>query len=98
MSLLSDGSPVRDEGSTLNFTMVDGTRVLRCHVHRGALDAVEATRTADAADRVARFGRHRAAFEAVARELHAAGLPLRITADHLTWLRRSAGARRQAYA
>lgn len=98
MCLQPDGSPVRDEGAFLSFTMTDADRVVRCHVQRGALDSVERTRTGDAADRAERFSRHRAAFEAVARDLHAAGLPLRITADHVTWLRRSAAGRARAFA
>ena len=98
MSLQPDASSVRDEGSSLSFTMIDTDRVVRCHVQRGALDSVERTLTGDAADRVARFGRHRGAFEAVARDLHAAGLPLRITADHVTWLRRFSVEPRRAYA
>ena len=98
MPLQPNGSPVRDEGSSLSFTMIDSDRTIRCHVHRGALDSVEQTRTGDAADRIARFCRHRTNFEAVARDLHAAGLPLRITADHVTWLRRSPVEPRRAYA
>jgi hypothetical protein len=98
MCLQPDASSVRDEGSSLTFTMVDAGRVVRCHVHRGALDSVERTRTGDAADRLERFRRHRSAFEAVARDLYDAGLPLRITADHLTWLRRSPLAPSRVYA
>lgn len=98
MSLQPDGSPVRDEGAYLSFTMTSGARLVRCHVQQGALDAVERTKTGDAADRAARFGRHRAAFEAVARNLHEAGLPLRITADHVAWLQRAAAAGARVYA
>ena len=98
MPLQPNGSPVRDEGLSLSFTMMDSGRIIRCHVHRGALDSVERTRTGDAADRIERFNRHRASFEAVARDLHEAGLPLRITADHVTWLRRSCVEPRRAYA
>ncbi|WP_237476769.1 DUF1488 family protein [Lichenibacterium dinghuense] len=98
MSLQPNGSTVRDEGAYLSFTMTSAGRVVRCHVQQGALDSIERTRAGDAADRTERFGRHRAAFEAVARHLHEAGLPLRITADHVTWLRRAAAAGTRAYA
>ncbi len=98
MPLQTNGSAVRDEGNSLSFTMVDAERVVRCHVHRGALDSVEQTRTGDSADRVERFCRHRSSFEAVASDLHAAGLPLRITADHVTCLRRSSVEPRRAHA
>ncbi len=98
MSLQPDGSPARDDGAHLSFTMTDAGRPVRCHVQLGALDSVERSMTADAADRIARFARHRAGFEAVARHLHEAGLPLRITADHVTWLRRAAAAGTRAYA
>ena len=98
MCLQPDGSPVRDEGAFLSFTMTDAGRIVRCHVQQGALDSVERTRAGDAADRAARFGRHRAAFEAVASDLYAAGLPLRITADHGTWLRRAAAAGARGHA
>ena len=87
MPLQSVAFPARDEGHFFSFakTAVSGT--VRCHVQQGALDSVEQTRTEGARDRMDRFCRHRAAFEAVASDLFDAGLPLRITADHMSCLK-----------
>ncbi|MGI3903944.1 MAG: DUF1488 family protein [Janthinobacterium lividum] len=81
-----DVSP-RDEGHFFSFAMRSETRMVRCHVQQGALDSIEKTASGDAKDRMDRFRRHRSAFEAVASDLFDAGLPVRITADHMTWLR-----------
>ena len=70
----------RDHGNVVVFTMADGIRALRCRVQAGALDRV-AGRDGEA---VERFERHRAVFEGVASLLHDAGLPLCITADHVS--------------
>ncbi len=80
---------VRDEGQRVSFLMRDGTRPVRCYVLQGALDTIGPLRTSCADERVARFDQHRAKFEAVASELYDAGLPLLITADHLTLLQGS---------
>lgn len=87
MPLLHFDSPARDEGHFFSFAMTSVDRTVRCHVQQGALDSVEQTRTEGARDRMDRFHRHRAAFEAVASDLFDAGLPLRITADHMKALR-----------
>lgn len=89
-------APARDEGRHLSFAMRTATVLVRCHVQQGALDSIEQTRTGDARDRMDRFHRHRAAFEAVASDLFDAGLPLRITADHMSWLRAFASNHRRA--
>lgn len=88
--------PARDEGHFIAFAMRAAARTVRCHVQLGALDSVEPTQAGDARDRMDRFSRHRAAFEAVASDLFDAGLPLRITADHINWLKRFAAGHRQA--
>lgn len=81
-----DVSP-RDEGHFFSFAMRSETRLVRCHVQQGALDSIEKTASGNAKDRMDRFRRHRSAFEAVASDLFDAGLPIRITADHMAWLR-----------
>ncbi len=98
MPLQSVDAPARDEGHSLSFAMRSATTLVRCHVQQGALDSVQQTRTGDARDRMDRFHRHRAAFEAVASDLFDAGLPLRITADHMSWLGAFASNRRRAVA
>lgn len=98
MPLQSVDVPARDEGHFLSFAMKAPTTLVRCHVQQGALDSVERTRTGDERDRMDRFRRHRAAFEAVASDLFDAGLPLRITADHMSWLMASTPDRRRAVA
>ncbi len=98
MPLLPIDVPPQDEGHHLSFAMKANARVVRCHVQQGALDSIESTVSGDATDRMARFYRHRSTFEAVASDLFDAGLPLRITADHMTWLRRLAPNPRPAVA
>ena len=98
MPLLHFDSPARDEGHFFSFAMTSVDRTVRCHVQQGALDSVEQTRTEGARDRMDRFHRHRAAFEAVASALFDAGLPLRITADHMSWLTAFASNHRRAVA
>ncbi len=90
--------PARDDGLAVSFVMLDGARHIRCYAQQGTLDAIEQCRTGSGRERLERFSRHRAAFEAVASDLYDAGLPLRITADHMTWLQRCSGRRRQAAA
>ncbi len=90
--------PARDEGHFLSFAMQAPARTVRCHVQQGALDAIEPTQTGDERDRMDRFDRHRAAFEAVASDLFDAGLPLRITADHMRWLGKFAAGHGRAVA
>lgn len=94
MPLQPVDEPARDEGHFFSFVMTAPVRTVRCHVQQGALDSVEHTRTEGARDRMDRFQRHRAAFEAVASDLFDAGLPLRITADHMKWLRNFASSHR----
>ncbi len=98
MPLQTMDAPVSDQGHFLSFTMATAGRTVSCHVQVGALDSVERSRAGDASDRVSRFHRHRAAFEAVASDLFDAGLPLRITADHMTWLRKFVSSRQRAAA
>ena len=87
MPLQTTDAPVRDEGRMVSFVMHDGSKPVRCHVPQGTLDAAGPSRTDDAEDRLSRFNQHRTMFEAVASDLYDAGLPLRITADHVTKLR-----------
>ena len=94
MPLQPVDGPARDEGREISFPMSDGLHESRCYVQLGALDSVEQLFTGDAADRLARFDRHRALFQSVASDLYDAGLPLRITADHVRMLRRIAEHRR----
>ena len=95
MPLQSVEGPARDEGRDVSFPMTNGLYELRCHVQLGALDSIEQAPTESAADRVARFDRHRVMFQSVASDLYDAGLPLRITADHVRMLRRVMDFRRQ---
>lgn len=87
MPLSSTRAEPSAEGRTLSFTMTDGVRVFRCRVQAGALDRV-AGAPVDGACMVDRFGPHRGTFELVASSLHDAGLPLCITADHVSILAR----------
>ena len=87
MPLQPTDAPARDDGSMVSFSMRDAERLVRCQAQQGALDSVERSRTGSAGERLERFRRHRAAFEAVASELYDAGLPLRITADHMSRFR-----------
>ncbi len=80
---------IRDEGHRVSFLMRDGTRPIRCYVLQSALDTIGQLKTSCADERIARFDQHRAKFEAVASELYDAGLPLLITADHVTLLQGS---------
>ena len=98
MPLQSVDAPARDEGHFFSFAMRASTRTVRCHIQQGALDSIEQTRTGDARDRMDRFQRHRAAFESVASDLFDAGLPLRITADHMNWLKAFSAGHRRAVA
>ncbi len=87
MPLQPVDEPARDEGHFFSFAMASASGTVRCNVQQGALDSAEPTRTGCARDRAERFSRHRATFEAVASDLFDAGLPLRITADHMKCLR-----------
>ena len=89
MPLVSFDCDGRDEGRLVSFLMRDGAMPIRCYIQMGALDAIEQARTENAGERLTRFDQHRAMFEAVASDLYDAGLPLQITADHLTLLRGS---------
>ena len=96
MPLQPVDGPARDEGRDISFPMTNGLYEARCYVQLGALDSIEQARTENAADRLARFENHRVMFEAVASDLYDAGLPLRITADHVRMLRRITEHRRHA--
>ena len=98
MPLQSVDVPPQDEGHFVSFAMKANARVVQCHVQQGALDSIENTMSGDSHDRMDRFHRHRSTFEAVASDLFDAGLPVRITADHMTWLRRFAPSARQVVA
>ena len=98
MPLQSVNLAPRDDGFAVSFVMLDGVRAIRCYAQQGTLDAIEQSRTDDVRERLERFDRHRAAFESVASDLFDAGLPLRITADHMTWLQQCSGRRRRAVA
>lgn len=89
MSLKAVDKPAKDEGREVSFPMRHDAEHVRCTVQQGALDSVESSFTGDAGDRMARFDRHRAMFEAVASDLYDAGLPPRITADHVRMLHRA---------
>ncbi len=88
MPLTATQSEPRDEGFEVSFVMTDGQKLFRCSAQLGALDAIEPDRTQSRNDRLQRFLRYRRVFEAVASELYDAGLPPRITVDHLAHLPR----------
>ena len=76
------------DGFGVRFLMRSGAGEVRCYAHQGALDMIEQNTAKDIYGQRDRFERNRTTFEAIASDLYDAGLPLRITADHVTKLRR----------
>jgi hypothetical protein len=76
------------DGQGVRFLMRSDSGEVRCYLHQGALDMIEQPTARNMQEQIDRFERHRATFEAIASDLHDVGLLLRITADHVTKLRR----------
>jgi len=49
MPLQSVNLAPRDDGFAVSFVMLDGARAIRCYAQQGTLDAIEQSRTDDAA-------------------------------------------------